>query len=353
MSRLTKDRIYKTLFLIVYLVLFLISLRLIFPFYLALLTIAALSLPAGRLKAYTKLSMTHLRLILLFITVLLLFWAGNAIIHAVIGQSEGFFTSLYDTITTILQSLYTFIEKLKTRFQIGDLFTEDKFASLFSTLFQNALSAASSRLAALAAALIKALPRVLLATVLYLFATFYIALDYENLKTTLTSLIPKSIRPLLGRIKRSLLQLLRHTLKAYGILFLITFVILSVAFLFLRLDYPIWWALFTASLDALPAIGIGIVLLPWGIALLCTGNKFTGIALLILYLALTILRQALEPKILGRELGVPPLISLLSLYLGFQLIGGWGLLLSPILSVLLTRFLFRRKTSDAKQGVDL
>ncbi len=320
-----------------------LSFRLLFPFYLAFFTVALVSFAANRLQGYTRLSPKALRLILLGVSIALIFCLTTSAVRTVLRESEGFLSSLYDTVTTVARAVLRFIERVKSRFHLGELISEEQLSEALSEIFTSITSSLSARLAAFAASFVKALPRFLIATVAYLFSTVYIALDYENVTAHLGKIIPKSVKPTLKTLKNASLSLLKHTLRAYGILFLITFAIVTVAFFLLKIDYPIWWALLTAGLDALPAIGIGIVLIPWGIGLLAAKRTVQGILMLCLYLGITLLRQALEPRILGRELGVPPLVSLVALYLGFKLFGGWGLLFSPVLAVLITRFVFKKQ----------
>lgn len=321
----------------------LLSLRLLFPFYLAFITVALISLLAERLKAYSRLSLKTLRLLLLGALLALAIGITYAAVRAVIRESEGFFTSLYHAVSIAIQTALRFVDKLKSRFHLGEIVTGEQLSSSLTELLTSLTASLSAKLATFAALVIKALPQAFIAAVAYLLATVYIALDYEKIKERLRALIPNSVRPTVSRLKRASLSLLKHTLRAYGILFLITFATVTVAFFFLKIDYPVWWALLTAGLDALPAIGIGIVLIPWSIGLFMTERTLQGILMLLLYLGITLLRQALEPRILGKELGVPPLVSLVALYLGFKLFGGWGLLLSPVLAVVITRFFFQKQ----------
>lgn len=325
--------------------LFALSLRLLFPFYLALVTVSGIAAIASRLQRHSRLSERALRLVLLAVSAILLLSLAAIVARGIVKESEGFFASLFETVKMALTSLYRFAKRLKEAWHIGDFLSDERLTALAGTLFERLTAALSTKLATAAAAFVKALPQAVLATVLYLFSLFYIAADYEKIHAVIRKLIPQSLKAPLSRLKHSTLSLLCHTLKAYGVLFLITFFILSLAFFLMKIDYPLWWALLAAGLDALPAIGIGMILIPWGCGLLVSGHTATGVAMLALYAVMTVLRQALEPRILGRELGVPPLLSLLSLYLGFRLFGGWGLLLSPLLSVLFTR-LFHYITAE-------
>lgn len=327
-----------------------LSIKLLFPFYLALASVWVLSPITEYLHRHSRLSRRSVRLVLLSVLLLFLVFLSGVLIRAILRESEGFFTSLYEALTMAARSLYAFVERLKTLFHVGDLVSEEKLSEIASSLLTNAASALSENLASLATAAVKALPKSVLATVFYLLSLVYIALDYEKVRAVLQKLTPKPLHIPFKKLKASVLSLFRHLFRAYGILFGITFTITTLAFFLMRIDYPVWWALLAASLDALPAIGIGIILIPWGIGLLLAGQTAKGVLMLVLYAALTVLRQVLEPRVLGRELGVPSLVSLLSLYLGFTLFGGWGILLSPLLSILFTRLYRTLTTHKAPKG---
>ena len=101
-------------------------------------------------------------------------------------------------------------------------------------------------------------------------------------------------------------------------------------FVILGLDYSFVLALIIAAIDFLPVLGTAAVLVPWGIVLLMMQNSFLGVGILVLFIVTTIVRQVIEPKILGKSLGVHPILTLLALYLGFKLFGLLGMFLLPL-----------------------
>lgn len=123
---------------------------------------------------------------------------------------------------------------------------------------------------------------------------------------------------------------LRAQLKLMGV----TFLILLGGFLFLQVELPLLLALGISLLDALPLFGVGTALLPWGLVSMLSGNMHLGIGLMILYGAAALIRNVLEPKFLGAQMGVSPLLTLLSIYVGYRVSGFMGMLLLPILVML-------------------
>ena len=101
-------------------------------------------------------------------------------------------------------------------------------------------------------------------------------------------------------------------------------------------------------MDLLPVIGIGFILIPWAVISLFQGNRLLGFGLLLLYLAINLLRSLLEPKLVGKSIGLPPLVTLLSIYAGLQLFGIAGLLM-PCL-VLAALFFYQKYRQIKKEG---
>ena len=85
----------------------------------------------------------------------------------------------------------------------------------------------------------------------------------------------------------------------------------------------------------MPILGTGAVLIPWSIINLILGNTKLGIGMLILYIVITAVRQTIEPKIVGQQIGLHPIITLVLMYVGAQLIGVLGLLLLPVIATII------------------
>ena len=136
-------------------------------------------------------------------------------------------------------------------------------------------------------------------------------------------------RPMLQRLR----QAAAGWLKAQARLMGLTFAILLAGFWLLRISHAPVWALLIALVDAIPMLGTGLVLIPWSVIRFLQQEPAQGIGLMGLFLVATLTRSALEPRLVGQQLGLDPLVTLLCLYLGYQLFGIPGLLLAPLLGV--------------------
>ena len=182
-------------------------------------------------------------------------------------------------------------------------------------------------------------PQAFIGFMMMFFSTFFFLRDREKIVGYLEQQIPSSWIEYYGRAKKELFLSLFAYIRAILILAAITFFELVIGLHILHVPYGILIAFICAVLDALPAIGTGWVLTPWGIICLITGNYRLGIGLLVLYLITWVVRQLLEPRIVGGQIGMHPLLLLFAMYLGMQLFGILGLLAGPLMAIVLRSFL--------------
>lgn len=135
--------------------------------------------------------------------------------------------------------------------------------------------------------------------------------------------------PAFGKVRRALLGWLKAQLKLSGM----SFLILLTGFLILQIRYAPVWAFATAIVDAVPLLGTGTVLVPWALVCFLQGSHMRGIGLLGVFAVTALTRSVLEPRLVGKQLGLDPLVTLAALYAGFKLWGIGGMLLAPVLSV--------------------
>ena len=138
-----------------------------------------------------------------------------------------------------------------------------------------------------------------------------------------------SWRPVLVRLLRNGRAWLKAQLKLSGV----TFAIVLGGFFLLGVKQMLLMALLTALVDAVPLLGTGTILLPWALVSVLSGEPVRAVGLLGVYVTALVTRSALEPKLLGRQLGLDPLAALAALYVGYRRWGVGGMILAPILTV--------------------
>ncbi len=181
-----------------------------------------------------------------------------------------------------------------------------------------------------AGALVSALPMWFIFVLVTLVAAFYFAYELDGIQKALLGMLPGPWEARVKKLKNSVVFTMFGYLRAYFLLMLITFAMMAVGFLTLGVRYALLLAALFALLDFLPIIGVGVLLLPWAAVLLIGGNYYVGIGLLILFAAISLARQFLEPKIVGHHLGLHPLLALGATYVGLRLFGFVGMLGLPV-----------------------
>lgn len=164
-------------------------------------------------------------------------------------------------------------------------------------------------------------------------SSFMISAKLPAIRRRLELLLPRAklgpVLTVLGRIRAALGGWLKAQLKLAAV----TWAILTAGFLILRIPYGPLWALLIAGLDAFPVLGTGTILLPWSLICLLQGDTARCIGLLGVYAVVSLTRSILEPRLVGRHLGLDPLVTLFALYAGYKLAGLPGMLLAPMAAV--------------------
>jgi len=208
------------------------------------------------------------------------------------------------------------------------------FAQTFSSLLTSAASWLLGKLGSLAAAV----PKVLLAAATSLLAVYFTSAAYPTLRAWAGRLKGKNFGETAATLRTTLLRWLRAQLT----LFSLTFAQLLLGFTLLGSDFALLGAFLTALVDLLPVLGTGTVLIPWALFALLADNAPRALGLVLLYLTTLLVRNIVEPRLLASLAGVPPIVSLAAMYLGFCSFGVGGMLLFPLL-LLLTATLIREK----------
>lgn len=168
-------------------------------------------------------------------------------------------------------------------------------------------------------------------------SAFMISARLPKIRHFLTGRVPVLWRQRYLPAIKGMRQAVTGWISAQLKLSLLIFGVLLVGFWLLGIPHSILWALVVAVVDVLPVLGCGTVLVPWSLICLLQEQRLRGLGLLGLYALVWLLRSVLEPRLLGKELGLDPLVTLLAIYAGYQLLGLTGMLLAPILAVAVTR----------------
>lgn len=206
-------------------------------------------------------------------------------------------------------------------------FVGERLTNTFSTIIQgvgNGLYLVISKLPNFATILI-----------ISLLATFFISKDWERIILKLHEKIPEKIHRRINQIHEGLQNALLGFLKAELKLTFITACIVFTGLLILRVEHALSIALIVWIVDFAPYIGAILVFLPWALYSFFTGDIFLGTGLSILYGLIVLQRQLIKPKILSSSIGISPLLTIFTMYVGFKLIGLVGIVLGPLTFIML------------------
>ncbi len=310
----------------------------ILPFVIALIVASLMQKPAVFLSKKTGIKKGNLATIIsavayIFLAVILIFptlkifsLTGD-IIKSLSGFSD-IATKVYETAEKISESIFGNISP--------DL--KETGNKVFKSVLENGLLKVSAALSNLAANVVKFAPTFIFSSIVALASTCYIAKDYDGFVSFIKKIIPQKTAGNIFKIKVILKESLLKILGGYIILFFITFAELSIGLLVLRVKNWLLISLGIALLDALPVLGSGAFLIPWGIVNVIIGNSFLGIGLMILYLIIMLVRNFAEAKIVGIKTGINPLFILFAMFLGLKLFGFLGLVGLPVTFIVVVKY---------------
>ena len=173
------------------------------------------------------------------------------------------------------------------------------------------------------------------ATIVFLMASYFITSDYPRLRFLITDRVPGPAREFCREVRRIFMGAFGGYLKSQLILSFVVFLILAVGFLVIGQPYGLLLAFGFAVLDFIPIIGSGTVMVPWAVVDLITGNYLRAVQLMVIWGVIALFRRLGEPKILGDQTGLSPILSLIGIYVGMQLGGVLGMILGPVLLLVL------------------
>jgi len=183
--------------------------------------------------------------------------------------------------------------------------------------------------------IITAVPDFLINFILTLMSAYFFMSDRHRIFAAIVRICPEGLRKQFRRTRKSFSKAIRGYLRAQYILMAMVGIISIIGLLIIQPQFALFLGLLLAVLDFLPIVGAGSVLLPWAVISFIMSDVRQGIALLIIYGVITIARQVLQPKILGDQIGVHPLLSLMSIFIGFRIFGFLGLIIGPTLVMLI------------------
>ncbi len=287
------------------------------PFIFAWCFVGFILPPCQKMANHFPIKSHYICMISMGLIYLAVFALGSLILYKLCRQITG----LTNSYTTYFGNACSFVDKCLC-------LSEGKCKSLLMGSLTNSISTITSRTCTLLFSSFS----YIFGALIGLIASFQLIRDMDTLKKNLhESRLYRKISPILSDIRTAGFAYL----KSQCIIITVIAVILSVGFYAIDCPYSIVFGVVIAILDALPAIGSGLFLVPYAVYAVITGQYYTAVILILLYILCLCVREFLEPRLMGKEVGFPPFLMLLSIYLGLQLFGLFGFILGPIYFIVL------------------
>lgn len=314
-------------------------LSLLAPFVLALIVAWLLNPMVRWLQRKLSVSRKILSMILIILIFCIIGGLLYGVGHMVVSQTRSLFenwSSVMDALLGMVDSVVAALNRLGGFVPAGVLTTGEGLAESLSNWLRGLdISGWLTSLAGRAPSLVSGVSSFAISTVVFIMASYFITSDYPRLRFLLTDRVPADTRTFCGTVKRIFMEAFGGYLKSQLLLSLGVFVILAVGFLIIRQPYGLLLAAGFAVLDFIPIIGAGTVMIPWAVVDLIIGNYVGGIQLLVIWGIIALFRRMGEPKILGDQTGLSPILSLLGIYVGMKVGGVLGMIVGPLLLLVL------------------
>lgn len=207
---------------------------------------------------------------------------------------------------------------------------------IINNVLESTLSSLGELIGNFARGFVMGIPTALLFFITLILSAFYFSVDRNKIYAYIGSLVPESAKSKIMNFTEGGIRAAAGYIKSSLILMIITFFEMLVFLTLLRVEYSLIISIVIALVDVLPLLGVGAVLIPWSIYSFIVSDVRMGIWLLVLFVLATVIRNIVEPKILGKRIGVHPFLVIASAYLGFTLFGGVGLILFPVVAATLS-----------------
>lgn len=312
-------------------------LPLLMPFVIGMIIAVIFRRPIDFIEKKTK-----IKRVFVSILFLLVFYGALGFLASMIGYKViTFLTNLFYNLPTLYEnSLRPAVEKI-----IGDImlqfpgiedYIQGFVDNINSSLFSFVTNASSTVIGTITRSAAQ-LPTLLINFIFTIVSSFFFTIDYYRITRFVIVQFKGERREMILKLKDNGIGTLGKFIRAYSAIISITFLELSIGFWILGIPNPFLFGGLIAIIDVMPILGTGAVLLPWSIISLILGNTKVGVGMLLIYIIITVVRQTIEPKIVGQQIGLHPILTLILMYVGAQLMGVLGLLILPIIATIIVK----------------
>ena len=267
--------------------------------------------------------------------------AAGLCVFAVIKISSGI-SNFAGEVSGYAEEISAFFEKIKKSTELFFSDMPEELSTLADSFFKKAsdtmISAVTGFVSDSAAYIAGRMPGILLSCIVSAVAACYIAADFPSLIRFARGVIGSRVYGNIRKVKEIFVTSVFKLGKGYAILMLMTFAELLAGFYLLGIKHALLLAALTAMIDILPVLGTGTVLVPWAAVLFILGDIGTAGGIIVLYAVITVIRNFAEPRIIGGQMGINPLFTLLAMFIGIKLFGVAGIFLLPVALIVTVKY---------------
>ena len=278
--------------------------------------------------------------------------AAGLCVFAVIKISSGISTFAGE-ISGYAEDISSFFEKVKKSSESFFSDMPSELSGLADSFFKKAsdtmISAVTGFVSDSAAYVAGRMPGIILSCIVSAVAACYIAADFPSLVRFARGVIGTRVYGNICKVKEIFITSIFKLGRGYAILMLITFVELLAGFYLLGIKHALLLAALTAVIDILPVLGTGTVLVPWAAVLFILGDIGTAGGIIALYAVITVIRNFAEPRIIGGQMGINPLFTLLAMFIGIKLFGIMGIFLLPVALIVTVKYYKNEMENEAEK----
>ena len=324
-----KKLFYLCLFIMLLFLLFKYAVGIFLPFLAAYAFSLIIAPVARKCSKRTRLPKKLCAALLVTVMIAVLFFMTVYGISRIFREATEFLSnseSAFFELSSLLEAVRRPLEKIYGRLGGEDFYYFERVIGTFENKIFESLS---SFVAKAVSGIISKTPAILIGMSVGVVSCYYFCMEGSALGDKIKKALPQKYRGNVMRAASVGTVAIKKYLKAYMLLGVITFFELAIGLSILKIRYSFLIALGIALIDIVPILGSGTVIIPWAVVLLASGKSSLGLGLLVLYGVVTVLRQIIEPHIVGNSIGLHPVLTLFSMYAGLCLFGVFGMVLAP------------------------
>lgn len=296
--------------------------------------------------------------IILVLAALIAAFYGLAVL--VVSQFSSWVTELpevYDSVTQNLQHLFRLLHQkyniipadVKLAFDQRENMLDSYIQKAIDGLLKMVKSGSLSKVSSLASSLMD----FLVYAILTILASYFMTVEKDHFTKLLQEKTPAGVQRIWDKIKKIFIRAIGGYFKAHFQIMIVIFFITVIPFAFMGISYSGLLAVVIAIVDFLPFFGAGTVLVPWAVYRLVTGSYTYAAILFVIYVVVLIVRQALEPKLIGDNIGTSPFETLVFMLVGYRLAGMLGLIVGIPVGMILVECYREGMFDDYIRGIKI